>query len=109
MGTVLHNMLVIIPTLPKCPDATIPEINKAFVKFLKLVCRRFSGDILLVGQQSGAHVIGRSIIENELSETIAERIKNVLLISPITDLKPLLYTDKKDDLLLTDDIANAET
>jgi len=109
MGPVLNNMRVIIPTLPKCPDATIPEINKAFVKFLKLVCRRFSGDILLVGQQSGAHVIGRSIIENELSETIAERIKHVLLISPITDLKPLLYTDKKNDLLLTDEIANSET
>jgi len=109
MGPVLNNMRVIIPTLPKCPDATIPEINKAFVKFLQLVCRRFSGDILLVGQQSGAHVIGRSIIENELSETIAERIKHVLLISPITDLKPLLYTDKKDDLLLTEEIANSET
>ena len=32
MGPVLNNMRVIIPTLPKCPDVTIPEINKAFVK-----------------------------------------------------------------------------
>ena len=29
MGPVLNNMRVVIPTLPKCPDATIPEINKA--------------------------------------------------------------------------------
>ena len=27
----MNNMRVIIPTLPKCPDATIPEINKSFI------------------------------------------------------------------------------
>ena len=40
MGPVLNNMRVIIPTLPKCPEATIPEINKSFLKCLKVVCRR---------------------------------------------------------------------
>ena len=109
MGPVLNNMRVIIPTLPKCPDATIPEINKAFVKCLRLICRRFTGDILLVGQQSGAHVIGRSLIQYELSDRVKERIKHAMLISPISDLKPLLYTDKREELLLTEEIANSET
>ena len=109
MGPVLNNMRVIIPTLPKCPDATIPEINKAFVKCLRLICRRFTGDILLVGQQSGAHVIGRSLIQHELSDRVKERVKHAMLISPISDLKPLLYTDKREELQLTEEIANAET
>ena len=87
----------------------MPEINKSFHKCLRLVCRRFTGDILLVGQQSGAHVIGRSIIKDELSESILERIKNVMLISPIVDLKPLLYTNKRDELQLTEEVANSET
>ena len=109
MGPVLNNMRVIIPTLPKCPDATIPEINKSFYRCLRLVCRRFTGDILLVGQQSGAHVIGRSISKGELPKPILERIKHVMLLSPISDLKPLLYTDKKDELHLTEEVANSES
>ena len=109
MGPVLNNMRVIIPALPKCPDVTIPEINKSFIKFLRVVCRRFTGDILLVGQQSGAHIVGRSIIKDELSDTILERIKHVMMLSPISDLKPLLYTNKKEDLHLTEELANAET
>ena len=109
MGPVLNNMRVIIPNLPKCPEATIPEINKFFHKCLRLVCRRFTGDILLVGQQSGAHVIGRSIVKDELSESVLDRIKNIMLISPIVDLKPLLYTNKRDELQLTEEVANSET
>jgi acetyl esterase/lipase len=109
MGPVLNNMRVIIPTLPKCPEVTIPEINNSFQKCLRSVCRRFTGDILLVGQQSGAHSIGRSIIKDELSESILDRIKHVMLISPIVDLKPLLYTNKRDELKLTEEIANSET
>ena len=109
MGPVLNNMRVIIPTLPKCPDVTIPEINKSFHRCLRVVCRRFTGDILLVGQQSGAHVIGRSIIKGELPKPILDRIKHVMLLSPIADLKPLLYTDKKDELHLTEEVADAET
>ena len=109
MGPVLNNMRVIIPALPKCPDVTIPEINKSFLKCLRVVCRRFTGDILLVGQQSGAHVVGRSIVKDELTDTILERIKHVMLLSPISDLKPLLYTNKKEDLHLTEEVATAET
>ena len=109
MGPVLNNMRVIIPALPKCPDVNIPEINKSFLKCLRVVCRRFTGDILLVGQQSGAHVVGRSIIKDELTDTILERIKHVMLLSPISDLKPLLYTNKKEDLHLTEEVATAET
>ena len=73
------------------------------------MCRRFTGDILLVGQQSGAHIVGRSIIKDELSDTILERIKHVMMLSPISDLKPLLYTNKKEDLHLTEELATAET
>ena len=73
------------------------------------MCRRFTGDILLVGQQSGAHIVGRSIIKDELSDTILERIKHVMMLSPISDLKPLLYTNKKEDLHLTEEVATAET
>jgi hypothetical protein len=32
-----------------------------------------------------------------------------MLISPIVDLKPLLYTNKRDELKLTEEIANSET
>jgi arylformamidase len=38
-----------------------------------------------------------------------DRIKHVMLLSPIADLKPLLYTDKKDELHLTEEVADAET
>ena len=32
-----------------------------------------------------------------------------MLLSPISDLKPLLYTDKKDELHLTEEVANSES
>ena len=53
MGSVLNDVRVIIPDFPKCPEVTIPEIGAELVQCVKSVSRRFKGDIILVGHQSG--------------------------------------------------------
>ncbi len=105
MGPVLNDIRVVIPDLPKCPDFTIPEIGNEFVKCLKTVSRRFKGDIILVGHQSGAQFAGKMACKDVLPEEIMSRINTVMAISPISDLRPLVFTRRKDDLHLTEEIA----
>ena len=109
MGPVLNDIRVVIPDLPKCPDFTIPEIGNEFVKCLKTVSRRFKGDIILVGHQSGAQFAGKMACKDVLPEEIMSRINTVMAISPISDLRPLVFTRRKDDLHLTEEIAENES
>ena len=109
MGSVLNDIRVVIPDLPKCPDFTIPEIGNEFVKCLKTVSRRFKGDIILVGHQSGGQLAGKMACRGVLSEEILSRINHVMAISPISDLRPLIFTKRKDDLNLTEEIAVNES
>ena len=77
---------------------------KRFIYFRDRCVRTFGK-----GRYNYSHVIGRSISKGELPKPILDRIKHVMLLSPIADLKPLLYTDKKDELHLTEEVADAET
>ena len=49
------------------------------------------------------------ITKDELSQSILERIKHAMLVSPISDLTPVLYPQKREEVHLTEDIANSET
>jgi predicted alpha/beta hydrolase family esterase len=109
MGSVLNDIRVVIPNLPKCPDFTIPEIGLEVVKCLKTVSRRFKGEIILVGHQSGGHLAAKMASKGVLSEEVLSKINHVMAISPITDLRPLIYTKRKDDLKLTEEIAQIES
>ena len=44
-----------------------------------------------------------------LPEEIMSRINTVMAISPISDLRPLVFTRRKDDLHLTEEIAENES
>ena len=109
MGPVLNDIRVVIPDLPKCPDFTIPEIGLEVVKCLKTVSRRFKGEIILVGHQSGGHLAAKMASKGVVSEEVLSKINRVMAISPITDLRPLIYTKRKDDLKLTEEIAQIES
>ena len=71
--------------------------------------RRFKGDIILVGHQSGAQLISKMACKGVLSEEQRSRINHVMAISPISDLRPLIFTKKKECLNLTDEIAQDES
>ena len=109
MGSVLNDIRVVIPNLPKCPNFTIPEIGNEFVKCVKTVSRRFKGEIILVGHQSGAHLAAKMACRGVLPEDIQCRLSHVMAISPISDLRPLIFTKRKDELNLTEEIAQIES
>ncbi len=109
MGSVLNDIRVVVPDLPKCPDLTIPEITSELLKCVNVVSRRFRGDIILVGHQSGGYLASRMVCKGALSEEILLRINHVMAISPISDLRPLIFTKRKDDLNLTEEIAEFES
>ena len=109
MGPVLNDIRVIVPDLLKCPDFTIPEIGNEFVKCVKTVSRRFKGEIILVGHQSGGQLAAKMACKGVLSEDILSRISHIMAISPISDLRPLIFTKRKDDLNLTEEIAETES
>lgn len=109
MGPVLNDIRVVVPNFPKCPDVSIPEIGEEVKKCIKTVARRFKGDIILAGHQSGAQLISKMACNGVLSEELHSRINQVMAISPIADLRPLIFTRKKESLNLTEEIAQDES
>lgn len=109
VGSVLNDVRAIIPDFPKCPQATIPEIGSELVKCVKSVSRRFKGDIILVGHQSGGQLVAKMACKGGLPEETLSRLNHVMAISPISDLRPLIYTKRKNDLNLTEEIALLES
>jgi len=85
------------------------KIENVFVKCLKTVSRRFKGEIILVGHQSGGQLAAKMACRGVLSEEILSRINHVMAISPISDLRPLIFTKRKDELNLTEEIAVTES
>lgn len=109
MGPLLNDIRVVLPNFSKCPDVSIPEIGEELKKCLKTIMRRFKGDVILAGHQSGAQLISKMACKGVLSEEQRSRINHVMAISPIADLRPLIFTKKKESLNLTDEIAQDES
>ena len=63
----------------------------------------------MVGHQSGGYLASRMVCKGALAEDILQRINHVMAISPISDLRPLIFTRRKDDLNLTEEIAENES
>ena len=63
----------------------------------------------MVGHQSGGQLVAKMACRGVLSEEILSRINHIMAISPISDLRPLIFTKRKDDLNLTERIAESES
>ena len=108
-GPLARGWAVAMPSYDLCPDVSISEIGTQIAAALKKVADRTQGPISLAGHSAGGHLVSR-IMDPLLSPSeVRDRIKQIVSISPVADLGPLLQTSMNDILKLDDAQAVAES
>ena len=91
-GACLREWAVAMPSYPLAPETSIPEITQSIALAITEAALRIAGPIVLVGHSAGGHLVARMLAPEMLSEALISRLRRVVPISPVADLRPLLQT-----------------
>ncbi|MEO0428485.1 MAG: alpha/beta hydrolase [Pseudomonadota bacterium] len=101
---------VAVPSYRLAPTVGVPQITADVAAAVTLAADRIAGPLYLAGHSAGGHLVTRLGEEaGPLPAAVAGRIAHILSISGLHDLRPLLATDKNDDLRLDEQTAAAES
>ena len=109
-GAVDSGYYVVIPSYELSPKASIPIITKQMIKAIEFIGDKLDGDLSLAGHSAGGHLVTRMVCQNiQMKASIQNRIKNIVSISGLHDLRPLLKTKMNDQFKLDEPTAIAES
>ena len=109
-GACLREWAVAMPSYPLAPETSIPEITQSIALAITEAASRIAGPIVLVGHSAGGHLVARIGQDDvDLTKAVRARIQNIVPISPVADLLPLMQTEMNATLKLTTASAKAES
>ncbi|TWG65557.1 MULTISPECIES: alpha/beta hydrolase [unclassified Aminobacter] len=109
-GPMAHGFAVAVPSYTLCPDIRISGIVKEIGAAVEAAAALVEGPIYLTGHSAGGHLATRMICTNSpLGEETRARIADVVSISGVHDLRPLLNTKMNASLHLDAAEARAES
>jgi arylformamidase len=109
-GPVEHGYVVAMPTYTLCPDIRIGGIVAEIGKAVATIAEGYGGPIHLTGHSAGGHLATRMIsATSPLPAAVRSRIANVVSISGVHDLRPLMRTELTATLKLDEAEALAES
>ncbi|WP_376873535.1 alpha/beta hydrolase [Albirhodobacter sp. R86504] len=90
-GPLAHGFAVAVPTYTLAPEARISEMTREIAQAISHAARDIAGPIHLCGHSAGGHLVTRMVVENgPLAPEVSGRIKQVLSVSGLHDLRPML-------------------
>lgn len=105
-GPLARGWAVAMPSYDLCPDVRITQITRQVASALAHVAGRTQGPIALAGHSAGGHLVARMMDPLITPSDIRGRIAQVMPISPVADLGPLMETSMNEVLRI--DAAEAE-
>ncbi len=106
-GALARGWAVCMPSYTLAPQARIAAITRQFAVAICFAAARIGGPLRLAGHSAGGHLVARMICEDSpLPDRVSGRIAQVVSISGLHDLRPLLRTRMNGALRL--DRAEAE-
>ena len=109
-GPVAHGYAVAMPSYTLCPDTRIAGITAEIGKAIGMVADMISGPMFLTGHSAGGHLASRMISETSpLSQAVRTRIRHVVSISGVHDLRPMMRTKMNETLKIDEAEALAES
>jgi len=109
-GPLAHGYAVAMPAYTLCPDIRIGGITREIGKAIELAAREVAGPIHLAGHSAGGHLVTRMVSETSpLPGDVSARIGNVLSISGVHDLRPLMRIANNRILKIDLEEAKAES
>ncbi len=105
-GPVARGWAVAIPSYDLCPQVSIARIIRQTGAAIDHAAGEISGPIVLSGHSAGGHLVSMMMSEDTpLADATQARLRHVLSISGLHDLRPLLRTRRNE--LLRMDMASA--
>jgi acetyl esterase/lipase len=109
-GPVEAGYAVAMPSYTLCPDIRLSGIVAEIGKAVTAIAGQIGGPIHLTGHSAGGHLVARLITESSpLPAAVRKRIANVVAISGLHDLRPLMRTAMNATLKLDEAEALAES
>jgi len=109
-GLAARGFAVAMPSYPLAPEVEIPAITRSIARAIDTAAALVAGPVVLSGHSAGGHLVARMMCPDVgLATATLARIKRVVPISPLGDLRPLLDTAMNDTLRLTDQTAISES
>lgn len=100
-GAVEAGWAVVVPRYDLCPKVSIGDIIDMVAASINHAAKKIAGPIVLTGHSAGGHLVAAMCTTDTLLEKdVADRIKHVVPISGLGDLRPLLNTKLNDALQL---------
>ena len=108
-GALANGWAVAMPSYDLCPEVRVSDITQQISRAVMCMAEQIDGPIILAGHSAGGHLVARMLEPGLLTPSVAARLRRVMPISPVSDLRPLLLTSMNADFRLTKDSAAAES
>jgi len=109
-GAVDSGYAVAMPSYTLCPEARLGDIVREVGAAIEKAAGLVEGPIMLTGHSAGGHLASRMVTATSpLSGPVQARIRNVVSISGLHDLRPLMNTSMNRTLRIDEAEALAES
>lgn len=108
-GALSNGWAVAMPSYDLCPDVPVSMITAQAARAVTAAAAMVAGPLVLAGHSAGGHLAARMVEPGMLPDAVAARLRKVMPISPVADLRPLLHTSMNAQLGLDEDKARAES
>jgi acetyl esterase/lipase len=109
-GAVERGYTVAMPTYTLCPENRIAGITSEIGQAVESIAGMVDGPIVIAGHSAGGHLATRMVCtDSPLSGAVRGRIRNVVSISGLHDLRPLARTSMNETLKIDEAEVVAES
>jgi acetyl esterase/lipase len=109
-GPVASGYAVAMPSYTLCPATRISGIVTEIGAAIGAAARMIDGPLMLTGHSAGGHLVSRMVCATSpLAAGLRERIRHVVSISGVHDLRPIMRTAMNDQLHIDEAEALAES
>lgn len=99
---------VAMPSYTLAPEARIAAITRQIAAAVAAAAGRVAGPVVVTGHSAGGHLAARMACA-DVGLRVADRLRRVVPISPLSDLAPLMNTSMNADLRIDAAEARAES
>ena len=108
-GAVKRGWALAMPSYRLAPQVRISQITRDIAEAVAVASDEVAGPIVVTGHSAGGHLAARMACAGVLPEPVVARIRRVVPISPLSDLRPLMQTDMNAELEIDPAEAEAES
>ncbi|GAA4174109.1 alpha/beta hydrolase [Shinella granuli] len=109
-GALAHGYAVAVPSYTLCPAIRIGGIVREIAAAIETAAGLVAGELRLIGHSAGGQLVSRMVSQpSPLSAETLARIRHVLSLSGLHDLRPLMHTAMNERLHIDEAEAIAES